>query len=61
MAIAKNNPATFPFPVDGLIMEYNDTAYGKSLGATGHHENRLIALKWKDELCTTKFLRRHFT
>lgn len=56
VAIANNNPATFPFPVDGLIMEYNDTAYGKSLGATGHHENRLIALKWKDELYTTKFL-----
>ena len=55
-AIANNNPANFPFPVDGLIMEYNDTAYGKSLGATGHHENRLIALKWKDELYTTKFL-----
>ena len=55
-AIANNNPAAFPFPVDGLIMEYNDTAYGKSLGATGHHENRLIALKWKDELYTTKFL-----
>lgn len=55
-AIANNNPANFPFPVDGLIMEYNDTAYGKSLGATGHHENRLMALKWKDELFTTKFL-----
>ena len=37
-------------------MEYNDVAYGKSLGATGHHENRLIALKWKDELFETKFL-----
>lgn len=56
VAIEQNNPATFPFPVDGLIMEYNDTAYGKSLGATGHHENRLIALKWKDELFTTQFL-----
>lgn len=55
-AIANNNPVNFPFPVDGLIMEYNGTAYGKSLGATGHHENRLIALKWKDELYTTKFL-----
>ena len=37
-------------------MEYDDIAYGKSLGATGHHENRLIALKWKDELYDTKFL-----
>lgn len=55
-AIGNNDPANFPFPVDGLIMEYNDVAYGKSLGATGHHENRLIALKWKDELFETKFL-----
>ena len=29
--------------------------YGKSLGATGHHENRLIALKWADELYSTRF------
>lgn len=36
-------------------MEYEDIAYGKSLGATGHHENRLIALKWADELYETKF------
>ena len=54
--VALMNPARFEYPVDGIIMEYNDTAYGKSLGATGHHENRLIALKWKDELYTTKFL-----
>jgi DNA ligase (NAD+) len=46
---------TFAYPVDGLIMEYEDITYGKSLGATGHHENRLIALKWQDELFETKF------
>lgn len=56
LAVAGMNPADFAYPVDGLIMEYNDVAYGKSLGATGHHENRLIALKWKDELFETKFL-----
>lgn len=43
-------PEKYSYPVDGLIMEYADLAYGKSLGATGHHENRLIALKWQDEL-----------
>lgn len=37
-------------------MEYDDIGYGKSLGATGHHENRLIALKWEDQLFETKFL-----
>ncbi len=50
------DPNKFAFPVDGLIMEYDDIGYGKSLGATGHHENRLIALKWEDQLFETKFL-----
>ena len=50
------DPNKFAFPVDGLIMEYDDIGYGKSLGATGHHENRLIALKWEDQLFETNFL-----
>lgn len=50
------DPMQFAYPVDGLIMEYEDTAYGKSLGSTGHHENRLLALKWQDELYETNFL-----
>ena len=45
----------FAYPVDGLVMEYENLRYGKSLGATGHHENRLIALKWADELYSTRF------
>lgn len=53
--IAEMNPKTFAYPVDGIIMEYDDIHYGKSLGATGHHENRLIALKWQDELYKTTF------
>ena len=55
-AIDSMDPKEFSYPVDGLIMEYDDIRYGKSLGATGHHENRLIALKWQDELFKTKFL-----
>ena len=55
LAISGMQPAKFEYPVDGLIMEYDDLAYGKSLGATGHHENRLIALKWADELYETTF------
>ncbi len=50
------DPKTYAYPVDGLIMEYDDLLYGASLGATGHHENRLIALKWADELYETKFI-----
>ena len=53
--VAGMEPKDFAYPVDGLIMEYEDLRYGKSLGATGHHENRLIALKWEDELYDTHF------
>lgn len=50
------DPKCFAYPVDGLIMEYDDRIYSASLGATGHHENRMIALKWKDDTVKTKFL-----
>lgn len=50
------DPKQFQYPVDGLILEYDDRIYGASLGATGHHENRMIALKWQDNLVKTKFL-----
>lgn len=53
-AIQSFQPETYAYPVDGIIMEYDDIIYGKSLGATGHHENRLIALKWEDELYETE-------
>lgn len=52
--IAGFKPMDFAYPVDGVIMEYDDIGYGKSLGATGHHENRLIALKWEDKLYETE-------
>ncbi|MCI8672570.1 MAG: NAD-dependent DNA ligase LigA [Lachnospiraceae bacterium] len=55
-AAASFRPAEFAYPADGLIMEYDSIRYGESLGATGHHENRLIALKWEDELYETTFL-----
>ena len=48
------DPKKYAYPVDGIIMEYDDIEYGASLGATGHHENRLIALKWEDELYETE-------
>ena len=54
-SIQKFDPTKFAYPVDGLIMEYDDRFFGASLGATGHHENRMIALKWQDELARTVF------
>ena len=50
------DPKSFGYPVDGLVIEYNDLLFAQTLGATGHHENRLIALKWEDELYETTFL-----
>lgn len=50
-------PKEYPYPVDGLIFEFDDLAYGRSLGATGHHENRLTSFKWPDKPQKTKFRR----
>jgi len=54
-AINAFDPETYVYPVDGIIAEYNDVAFGKSLGATSHHENRMLALKWTDNLYETVF------
>ena len=43
-------------PIDGLVMTYNDVAYGKSLGKTSHHYNHSIALKFVDDAYTTTLL-----
>lgn len=47
------DPEKFRLPVDGLIYRFNDTLYGKSLGATQHHPLDMMALKWEDELYET--------
>ena len=36
------------YPIDGQIYEYDNIQYGKSLGSTAHHDNKLIARKFKD-------------
>lgn len=54
-AIPMFEPDKIDYPVDGLIIQYNDIAFGKSLGATGHHERNKIALKWQDETVETTF------
>lgn len=51
--IEKYSPENYEFPVDGLIFEYNDYLYGKSLGETSHHPLNMIAMKWEDELYET--------
>lgn len=42
-------------PTDGWCFEYDDLAYGESLGSTGHHDRKLYALKPLLEEHTTIF------
>lgn len=37
------------YPIDGLVMTYNDIQYGESLGLTGHHPRHSVAYKFYDE------------
>ena len=39
----------YGYPIDGLVMTYNDIQYGKSLGLTGHHPRHSVAYKFYDE------------
>ncbi len=39
-----------PYPVDGLVICYDDTVYAQSGSVTGHHATRAgYAFKWQDE------------
>lgn len=44
------------FPSDGLVLIYDDIAYGKSLGRTAKFPRDSIAFKWADELAKTTLL-----
>ena len=44
------------FPSDGLVLSYEDVAYGKSLGRTAKFPRNAIAFKWQDEEAETKLL-----
>ena len=44
-----------PYPVDGLVIAYDDTAYAATGSVTGHHATRAgYAFKWQDESVVTK-------
>lgn len=44
-----------PFPVDGLVITYDDTAYARTGSITGHHATRAgFAFKWADETAATE-------
>ena len=43
-----------PYPVDGLVICYDDTAYAQTGSITGHHATRAgLAFKWQDEAADT--------
>ncbi len=48
----KNND----FPSDGLVLVYDDIAYGQSLGRTSKFPRDSFAFKWADEIRETKLL-----
>lgn len=43
-------------PSDGLVLTYDNIAYGESLGATAKFPRDSIAFKWRDEIKETKLL-----
>lgn len=43
-------------PSDGLVLSFDDIAYGKSLGRTAKFPRDAIAFKWADELAETTLL-----
>ena len=44
-----------PFPVDGLVICYDDTSYAATGSVTGHHATRAgYAFKWQDEHADTE-------
>ena len=44
------------YPIDGMVVTYDDIKYGESLGMTGHHPKHSIAFKFYDETVETELL-----
>lgn len=47
---------TYDIPSDGLVLTYDDIAYGQSLGLTAKFPRNAIAFKWADETQETSLL-----
>ena len=52
----KEKVKTYDIPSDGLVLTYDDTEYGLSLGMTNKFPRHSIAFKWKDETVETKLI-----
>jgi DNA ligase (NAD+) len=42
-------------PIDGIVVTYNDIAYSRSCGRTGHHYKDGLAFKFEDDTFDTRF------
>jgi len=52
---SKDNKSLNPFPVDGLVIAYDDYVYSQTGSITGHHATRAgYAFKWQDESAQTE-------
>lgn len=49
----ENKITTYDIPSDGLVLTYDDIAYGSSLGRTAKFPRDSIAFKWADEVRET--------
>ena len=49
----KDRIPTYDIPSDGLVLAFEDVAYGISLGRTAKFPRNSIAFKWQDELAET--------
>ena len=47
---------TFDYPIDGLVLSFNNIEYGLSLGEVAHHPNHSISFKFEDSWFSTKYL-----
>lgn len=47
--------ASMDIPIDGMVLRFDDLAYSKSLGGTGHHNHDGIAFKFEDDVYETVF------
>ena len=53
--VTGKSSSPFPYPVDGLVITYDDTAYAATGSVTGHHAARAgYAFKWQDESAETE-------
>jgi len=56
VAYFANATTSYNIPSDGLVLNYDDIAYGTSLGSTAKFPRDSIAFKWKDEKRETTLL-----